>query len=300
MVHAADRGEVELDVERIREGIADVVVHLGRSTRAARAVLARHDLTIAYLEAGRRLLYRQFGSVDSDEDEHRPFFDWLTRDKLFDEVRAGAGALPRQPSDGSYRDRWRCKSDFTADLVAYVLWSPQWQRHVDLAVESVSVVDAPPASFWDAVEEVAFRDLQFAVEPRYIDTFRAQMVMQAMLEHDPAAARGINVFYQRIHTAWTESYAAVMAELGLRFRSDVTVDDFAVLLTAVAEGLAFRRLADPDAKIMDPASRTSLLGLATRALAAICFDPGDGLTTRQNCDDVLASLTGSFRPRSPH
>jgi hypothetical protein len=53
-------------------------------------------------------------------------------------------------------------------------------------------------------------------------------------------------------------------------RPGISLDECADLLAAVADGVAVRALADPQARVVDDAQRRSLLGTAALALIAGC------------------------------
>jgi hypothetical protein len=76
----------------------------------------------------------------------------------------------------------------------------------------------------------------------------------------------------------------------LRLRPGVTLDDCINLLTAVADGLAMRALADPGVRIVDHTRRRSLLGTAVLVLIAGCLEragPDDGLPLEQMVGDMV-------------
>jgi hypothetical protein len=66
----------------------------------------------------------------------------------------------------------------------------------------------------------------------------------------------------------------------------VTLADLTDILTALAEGIGMRMLADPDAQLVDHERQQSLLGKAALAIAAACIDTGDG----KSLEELLAPL----------
>ena len=52
----------------------------------------------------------------------------------------------------------------------------------------------------------------------------------------------------------------------------MTIDDYVILLSALADGLAMSALADPSTRALDHDGRPSLLGIGALALASGCLD----------------------------
>jgi len=64
------------------------------------------------------------------------------------------------------------------------------------------------------------------------------------------------------------------------------------MLTAFAEGLGLRIIAETNTRLIDHERRESLLGKAALAIAIACIDTGDGLTLEQ----MVAQMEGrAFR-----
>lgn len=89
---------------------------------------------------------------------------------------------------------------------------------------------------------------------------------------------------------WRQWCAEFLQSRGLRIRSGVTIDDCVVLLSALAEGLAMRALADPSTRALDRDGRPSLLGLGALALIAGCLDSADRDDSRSLEQAVYALL----------
>jgi hypothetical protein len=298
-----------LRVSLDRRGPTHIVRHLARATRRGRERLATDILTIAYLEAGRRLFERLVtGRPAADqrrrpagEGEHtRPTLRWLTREVLFEEVRQGPEHLPRRPTPGTFRDRWRTKGDFTADLVAYLLW-PQ-HREVPAAERTRAATPAladRTGSLATAIEEVAYRDQVLTVEPRYAGSFRARVALQPLAAHDDTIASGLSQVYEHRQEVWRTVCQETLDGRGYRLRPDVNTDMLAVALTAAAEGLGLRAMAEGPDRTIDHDRRTSLLGTIATALAVACIDRGDGRTLREVLDSFAGTTRNPGREHDP-
>lgn len=102
------------------EDLSQVVRNVRRRTEATSRRLANSPLTRAYLEAGVRLLRREFSEPPfGDEGFLRPLAG-LTRQAVIDEVTNGPQELPRRGTPGSFRDRWAYFPDYLSDLARYL------------------------------------------------------------------------------------------------------------------------------------------------------------------------------------
>lgn len=192
--------------------------------------------------------------------------------------------MPRQPSPGTFRDRWASKFDFTADLVAYTLWAHNYTLHMGLAEEADSLLADPSKPLSKRNDEIAYDELALATDPQRIGAFCAQMVLQPLAAHDAAVATAITLVYDQFQKMWSATYRQFLERNGFVLRPDISVDELTIILTAVSEGLTLRALAEGPARVMDDEKRTSLLGVVTMALLLTCVDAGDGRTLREFVD----------------
>lgn len=72
----------------------------------------------------------------------------------------------------------------------------------------------------------------------------------------------------------------------LQLRPGITLREITCLLTAVADGLQMRYVADPDMELDDDGQK-SLLGKAVLAFVAACVDSGDG----RSLEDLVRDIT---------
>lgn len=265
--------------------IEDVVTRINRVRPRAQKKLAKDSVTIAYLDAGRRVIERNFdGEVGSQSGN--AFLDWLTREMIFAEYERGPDPLPRIPSDGTFRDRWRSKSDYLADLIAYLNWNRHWDLNRRLAKKATTDVLDPNRPLAEFADEVAYEDLRLlTTETQYATTYRTQMALQPLASGNADLRAAVAKNYEETLAIWSEVYRRLFDVRGLALRPDVSIKDFAIILMAVAEGLAVRAMVEGTDNIMDHGSRTSLLGTAAMAILSAFVDQGDHQTIRElvNC-----------------
>lgn len=262
------------------DDLGDILRHLNRSTRQAQRQLANHPLTRAYLEAGMRLLEEEFFAESADDERPEPrSFLWMSRDQVVKEVAHGPVDLPQQGNPGSLRDRWPYFSDYLGDLILYALRTDRWGIHTDLAEQAADAIGDDTLSA--VAHEIAYREIGLLIGHT---AMRFQFLVTAFADRDPVVAEALSAVYRRATEAWRAVYAEFFHTRGLRLRPGLSLDDFTVLLTAVAEGLALRMIGDRGTPVLDHQRRRSLLGTATLALVIACVDPGDGETLEQAAD----------------
>jgi hypothetical protein len=272
--------------------IEEVVTRINRVRPSAQKKLAKDVVTIAYLDAGRRLIERYLWGPTTVADSHA-FLDWLTRASICAEVRRGPDPLPKQASDGSFRDRWRSKEDFLADLVAYLNWSHHWEPHRRLARGSVPGLLDVKAPLATAIDEVAYQDLVLMTGSDQASARLTQLTLYPLARRDPAVRLAFSNMYAEILQVWGDTYRQLLDGRRMRLRPDVTVTEGTIILAAVAEGLAMRALAEGSGSIMDDNARTSLLGTTALALILAFVDQGDGRSMRE----LVNELGHRFQPQ---
>jgi hypothetical protein len=241
-----------------------------------------------------RLAPRRRRRAGESEDE-RPTLRWLTRDLLFEEVRQGPHPLPRRPTPGTFRDRWRRKADFTADLIAYILWPGHRDlTFVELARAAAPALADPGAPLAGAIEEAAYCDQAQMIDPRHGASFRTRIALQALAAHDDIIAAALGQEYADRQEAWRAAYQAMLDGRGSRLRPDLDVDMLAIALTAAAQGLGLRAIAEGPDRIIDHARRTSILGMIAMALAVASIDQGDGRPLRELADNINGTCQGEY------
>lgn len=258
-----------------------------RKTSQARRNLANNPLTREYLDAGLRLIAEQFRpdidlAADDDDKWSRQsaFFDWLSAQKVIDEVSRGGNQRGNQ---GTFEDRWPYRDYYIQDLLAYSLWVRHWEEQA-----------AIPETFAERL--TAGTDLAQAVHEASYSSCRAQLtnpsarlwlITSAISDRYPAMKTAMAKVHQQIEAGWMPVYEAAIAGRGLRLRPGVTLEDFADIISSLSSGISLRILSDPDAKLIDDERRRSLLGTAAIAILASCIDPGDGKSLEEMLGDIV-------------
>ncbi|GIG62293.1 hypothetical protein Lfu02_66650 [Longispora fulva] len=253
------------------DDLSGIVVNLNRRDPVVRGRLANHPLTRSYLEAGTRLVDREFFAVPT-EGFTRPLAT-LTRETVIAEVADEPSELAKRSSVGSFRDRWAYFPDYLSDLARYTLRIRRWSLHTELAEQAVPALSG--GDFVAALEEIAYRDMVY-VSGTASTAMRFRFLLTAWAEQDEQLRGAMTSVYRDITDHWSAMCESVFAARGLRLRPGVTFEQLSVLLTALAEGLALRAAGDPGAPMLDHERRRSILGTGAMALFAGMVDSGDG------------------------
>jgi hypothetical protein len=151
----------------------------------------------------------------------------------------------------------------------------------------------------NTAEAIAYEDLSLSVGPNDM-AFRAQMMLLPLTAGDETLRAEMAAQYDDLLEMWGVAYANMLNSRGLKFRSDVTPKEFAIIITAVSEGLAMRAMVEGPANVMDNDAKTSLLGIAALALFSSFVDTGDHHTVRQLADHVAKGEAPDTTGYSPH
>ncbi|MGH3915517.1 MAG: hypothetical protein ACRDTC_19235 [Pseudonocardiaceae bacterium] len=119
---------------------------------------------------------------------------------------------------------------------------------------------------------------------------RFLFLFAAFADRDPVVGDAITRFYRENTKAWGAVYAGFFRTHGLKLRPGLSLNDFTILLSAVADGLALRMVGDHATLGFNregESRRHSLLGTAVLALALACVDPGDGQTLEEAADAMV-------------
>lgn len=273
------------------DDLVRVLRHLNRHSMRGRIQAAKDPVTRAYLQAGLRLIERQFAPYDDDDESDRqssPFFAWVSRQKVVDEIQnePNSSGLPKPASINGLRDRWEPHRNYISDLLSVVLASDHWSLSV--ARDEQLLQDMLTGDFPDAAHELAFADLEALTSAAI--SFRVQMIAASFAERDGAVREALRQLYAVVTENWSRVYRAVLDDLGASFRPGITIERFTHMLTAAAEGFALRLLADPEADVIDRERRRSLLGTMALSLMIGCVDLfGDEMTVEDVVRTALAA-----------
>jgi AcrR family transcriptional regulator len=256
-----------------------------RKTGEARKRLAENELTREYLDAGLRLINAQLSRPQrgaGDADEPGPpsvFFDWLSEQKVIDEVRRG-GRL--RGSQGTFEDRWKYRDFYIEDLLMYAMWEGHWSSRIDV-VEDAADPLTTDADFVRALHEAAWHELDTVQNS---NSARIALITTAISDRYPEMKSAMRKIHRMMDDRWIPVLQSMLAERGLRLRPGMTFEKLIAIFTALQAGFGMRICVDPDGDFIDHERRTSLFGDAALAVLAGCIDPGDG----QSVTDIIRNL----------
>jgi hypothetical protein len=262
------------------QDLSGVLKRLDRRNPESRARLANDLVTKALLCAAMRLLERHLGPgaerhlMDADDERSidRPALAFLTQQAVAEELTQNPDPLPKRGDTHLLRDRWATKSDFIADVLRFCLWSRHYVGRYEeqIAEEAERLIVGP--DFVAAIHSVCYMDLCTLID---MPMYRLQLIASAWAEGDPVIRQAAADNYAEVNAVWQPIHKQAIEAHGLALREGLTFDDIAYILSAVAEGLALRSLADPEARVFDHEKRTSLFGTAALALVAGCTEPAE-------------------------
>lgn len=237
----------------------------------AKRKLANHPVTRLFLKAG--------VSIYSAGPMH---MGAVTKPRILAEAQRidEQQGTNHTPNEAKFRDRWRYIDEYRADLFSYCLSLQHWSLHVEDADDLHARLSRGP-SLYDAIQNVAYQDLRYILEN---DFSKIPFLIALSVHHDPVARKAIKTTNLELRRIWGRLCGAVLDTRGLRLRPGRTMDELADLLVILADGIAFRLLADEDCGLIDHDERGSLLGKGAAALVAGFIDPGDGKPLKEILD----------------
>jgi hypothetical protein len=279
------------------QDLSKVLRALNRRTPFARRRQANDPVTAAYLRAAVQLIQRHLGPGASREPADatdaysilRSLLSFLSQRAVAAEVGHNPHPFPRIGKVSTLRERWKRQSDFVADVLRFGLraWHYPTAHQSEIADAKEEVIRGPDPvrglhrlCYWDMTRLLA------------TPMFRLELIAAAGAEGDPLISDAISGRHRENSALWKDFYEDFLRSRGLRIRSGITLDDFDILLVAIADGLALRALADPAAPIVDHTRRRCLLGTAALALIAGCLDnlgQGDGMALEQAARAVMGA-----------
>jgi hypothetical protein len=258
------------------QDLSPVLRNLNRRTPFGRRRQANDPVTAAYLAAAVRLIQRHLGPgvIRTPEDPEdpdsipRPLLNFLSQRAVAAEVDHNPAPFHRVGRVSTMRERWRHQSGFIADVLRFGLWAWHYPgAHQDEVADTKEEVIHGPDPV-PGIHRLCYWDMT-----RLLNTpmYRLGLVAMAQAEGDALVREAVSVRHEMNDSHWKKFYEEFLQSHGLRVRPGITLDECVDLLAAVADGLAVRALADPDARIVDGAQRRSLLGTAALALIAGCL-----------------------------
>jgi hypothetical protein len=281
------------------QDLSKVLRGLNRRTSFSRRRLANDPVTAAYLAAAVRLIQRHLGpgasrrTADPDDQDsiERPVLGFLSQRAVAAEVGHNPPPFHRVGRVSTMRERWRHQSDFVADVLRFGLSA----SHYYSGVRETEVADAIDqiVGGQDAVRGI--HNLASLMMARLLSSpmFRLGLIAAAEAEDDPVISEAISERHGEARPLWRKSCEDFLRSRDLRIRPGISIDDCIVLLSALADGLAMRALADPSTDAPDHDGQRSLLGTGALALIAGCLQDdgrGESRPLEQAVSDLLGGL----------
>jgi hypothetical protein len=210
---------------------------------ATREKIANSVETRAFLEVGLLLLRDDLldhrgPDLLNDQDAGTRLFAGLSQARLIDRA-AQEDAHEEQPrvlTVGMFRDRWRYKSRYTEDLIAYLLRPATRESMVRGMRESARRLSAD-VSFANLVRQLTSIVLGSSLED---PLWRLQMIIRVALPNHPR----VQAFSKYRYEQWVSVWAAMIEEITARYRLELrpgfTWLDVAELFHVVADGARLR------------------------------------------------------------
>jgi hypothetical protein len=289
------------------QDLSKVLRGLNRRTSFSRRRLANDPVTAAYLAAAVRLIQRHLGpgasrrpaDPDDQDSVERPVLGFLSQRAVAAEVSHNPPPFHRVGRVSTMRERWRHQSAFVADVLRFGLSA----SHYYSGVREAEVADAVDqiVSGQDPVRGI--HNLGSLMMARLLTSpmFRLGLVAAAEAEGDPVIREAISERHGEARPQWRKWCQDFLSSHDLRIRPGITIDDCIVLLSALADGLAMRALADPSTRALDNDGQRSLLSMGALALIVGCLqksDRGESRSLELAVSDLLAGLPAGAERRT--
>jgi hypothetical protein len=131
--------------------------------------------------------------------------------------------------------------------------------------------------------------------------FRLGLIAAAEAEGDPVIREAISERHGEARPTWRRLCEEFLRSRDLQIRPGVAIDDCIALLSALADGLAMRALAEPSSSAVDLEGQRSLLGTGALALIAGCLQRaghGETKSLEQTVSDLLGGPSAGAQRRT--
>jgi hypothetical protein len=135
-----------------------------------------------------------------------------------------------------FRDRWRYKSRYTEDLIAYLMRPALLARKLRTLRSALEALP-PDTTLTDLVREMSRATLAATLED---PLWSLQTIVWVGLPNHPRVKTFLKINYEQLLTNWAELYQQVAQRYGLELRPGYTWLDVAEMLNAVTDGARMR------------------------------------------------------------
>jgi hypothetical protein len=226
------------------DDLAPVLTNVAADARpGTRAKIANSPETRAFLELGLHLLRDDLldhrgPDLQDDHDAGTRLFAGLSQARLVEraEQEDAHREHPRMLTVGMFRDRWRYKSRYTEDLIAYLLRPALLEQAIQDVAEAAREVPED-ASFGEFVRQLVDRAMAVTTgDPLW----SLQTLVWVALPNHPRVQDFLTARYEHWITHWAGLYQLLAHRYGLRLRPGYTWSDVAEVFDAAAEGARLR------------------------------------------------------------
>lgn len=221
------------------------------------------------LEAGLELLNEALDKASSAGK--LATFRWPSRKQVVKRFNRHTGL---QMSKAVFDDKWASAGDFATDLIAWALHRSQWSTHRTVAASAMAEIAA--VGLAAGARKLATNDMAILVGA---PSFRIKLLICALSSDGSSLREPIEDFYRAAIDWWGTVYRQIFRAGNRCLRPDVDLPTFAILMTAMEEGLALRLRAAPELFDEGIDSAASMLALGALGLfIGMTADPSDSAT----------------------
>ena len=205
-----------------------------------------------------------------------PVGDILSQVKVADVARRAGGR-----SIGAVYHHWRDQDSYRRDLLAYILDPGRYRGAHEAAAMAATVCDGPVVARPPLEAAVRTMGNQLFDELKVNPWLVLQMALWSKQMTDPYVRGLLKGLYQGIDANFEPVMDTALQAYGLRVKEPFDTHLLAVVLTALAEGLAMRWGVDPDAvpetivEDAEAAGKSSLFAEAVLAFLGWATEPTD-------------------------
>ena len=210
---------------------------------ATRKKVANSPETRAFLEIGLLLLYDDLldhrgPDLLADHDAGTRLFAGLSQARLIERAEQEdlASERPKVLTVGMFRDRWRYKSRYTEDLIAYLMRPALLARKLNTLRGALEALPADIA-LTDLIREMSQVTLAATLDD---PLWSLQTIVWVGLPNHPRVRTFLKINYEQLLSNWAELYKQVARRYGLELRPGYTWLDVAEMLNAVTDGARMR------------------------------------------------------------
>lgn len=192
------------------------------------------------LEAGWQIVQQELqgnkSASENDAPERVP--------RLLSSIRPQDVATRAGVTTGAFYRRWSNKSKFIDALAVYVLSKDRHeQEYLDRAFHVFDDALESGASLEDIIRRTAETDLEVTSSSA---AFATQIHFWSLCRRHPEVARLLRSQYLAIEADWMARYEKFITRRKLRLRPGVDIAEIGAVFSALAEGMAIRRVVDKD------------------------------------------------------